>query len=169
MERPDELRFGAEHGIEVPVTIAQPYSVDANLWGRSVESGVLEDPWEEPPRDVFQWTVDPQEAPPDGVLVEVRFEQGIPVAVDGQAMAPEDLVAHLNRLGGAHGVGRIDHVENRLVGIKSREIYEAPGAAILFAAHDALEALTLSRDVMRFKRIVAAQWPRLVYDGLCAS
>ena len=169
MGRPDELRYAAEHGIEVPVTIESPYSVDANLWGRSVESGVLEDPWEEPPRDVFEWTVDPQEAPPDGALVEVRFEQGVPVAADGNTMAPDDLVAHLNRVGGEHGIGRVDHVENRLVGIKSREVYEAPGAAILFAAHDALEALTLSRDVMKFKRVVADEWARLVYDGLWFS
>ena len=166
MGRPDELRYAAEHGIEVPVTVESPYSIDANLWGRSIESGILEDPWEEPPRDVFQWTCDPQDAPPEGVLLEVRFEQGVPVAVDGDVMQPHDLVAHLNRIGGEHGVGRIDHVENRLVGIKSREIYEAPGAAILFAAHDALEALTLSRDVMKFKRIVADEWARLVYDGL---
>jgi argininosuccinate synthase len=169
MGRPDELRYAAEHGIEVPVTIESPYSVDANLWGRSIESGILEDPWEEAPSDVFEWTVDPQEAPAEGALVEVRFEHGVPVAVDGQDMTPEDLVAHLNRIGGEHGVGRVDHVENRLVGIKSREIYEAPGAAILFAAHDALEALTLSRDVMRFKRIVADEWARLVYDGLWFS
>ena len=169
MGRPDELRYAAEHGIEVPVTIESPYSVDANLWGRSIESGVLEDPWEEPPRDVFQWTVDPQEAPPDGILVEIRFEQGVPVAVDGETLPPEKLVERLNEIGGAHGIGRVDHVENRLVGIKSREIYEAPGAAILFAAHEALEALTLSRDVMKFKRIVADEWARLVYDGLWFS
>jgi len=169
MGRPDELRYAAEHGIEVPVTAESPYSIDANLWGRSIESGILEDPGEEPPRDVFQWTADPQDAPADGALVEIRFEHGVPVAVDGEAMQAHDLVEHLNEIGGVHGVGRVDHVENRLVGIKSREIYEAPGAAILFAAHDALEALTLSRDVMKFKRIVADEWARLVYDGLWFS
>jgi len=169
MGRPDELRYAAEHGIEVPVTAESPYSIDANLWGRSIESGILEDPWEEPPRDVFQWTADPQDAPAEGALVEIRFEHGVPVAVDGETMPADALVEHLNAVGGAHGVGRVDHVENRLVGIKSREIYEAPGAAILFAAHDALEALTLSRDVMKFKRIVADEWARLVYDGLWFS
>jgi argininosuccinate synthase len=169
MGRPDELRYAAERGIEVPATVASPYSVDANLWGRSIEAGVLEDPWEEPPRDVFQWTADPAEAPPDGVLVEIAFEQGRPVALDGEPLAAEVLVERLNALGGTHGVGRIDHVENRLVGIKSREIYEAPAATILFAAHQALESLTLARDVSRFKRTVAEEWARLVYDGLWFS
>jgi argininosuccinate synthase len=169
MGRPDELRYAAERGIEVPATVASPYSVDANLWGRSIEAGVLEDPWEEPPRDVFQWTADPAEAPPDGALVEIAFEQGRPVALDGEPLAAEVLVERLNALGGTHGIGRIDHVENRLVGIKSREIYEAPAATILFAAHQALESLTLARDVSRFKRIVAEEWARLVYDGLWFS
>jgi argininosuccinate synthase len=169
MGRPDELRYAAERGIEVPATLASPYSVDANLWGRSIEAGVLEDPWEEPPRDVFAWTADPGEAPPDGVTVEIAFEQGRPVAVDGERLAGEVLVERLNALGGVHGIGRVDHVENRLVGIKSREIYEAPGATVLFAAHQALESLTLARDVMRFKRIVAEEWARLVYDGLWFS
>jgi len=166
MGRPDELRYAEERGIEVPVTVASPYSVDANLWGRSIEAGILEDPWEEPPPDVFEWTVDAAEAPAQGVLVEIRFEQGRPVAIDGEALVAEELVARLNALGGAHGVGRIDHVENRLVGIKSREVYEAPAAVILFAAHQALEALTLSRDVMRFKQVVADEWAKLVYEGL---
>ena len=169
MGRPDELRYAAERGIEVPATVASPYSVDANLWGRSIEAGVLEDPWEEPPRDVFQWTAEPAEAPPDGVLVEIAFEHGRPVSIDGETLAAEVLVERLNALGGVHGIGRIDHVENRLVGIKSREIYEAPAATILFAAHQALETLTLARDVSRFKRIVAEEWARLVYDGLWFS
>ncbi|HEX3607451.1 MAG TPA: argininosuccinate synthase [Candidatus Dormibacteraeota bacterium] len=169
MGRPDELRYAAEHGIEVSATVASPYSVDANLWGRSIEAGVLEDPWEEPPRDVFQWTVDPSEAPPQGALVEIGFEQGRPVSLDGETLAAEALVERLNALGGAHGIGRIDHVENRLVGIKSREIYEAPAATVLFAAHQALESLTLARDVAQFKRIVAEEWARLVYDGLWFS
>ncbi|HET9051692.1 MAG TPA: argininosuccinate synthase, partial [Candidatus Dormibacteraeota bacterium] len=166
MGRPDEIRYAQEHGIEVPVTVESPYSVDANLWGRSIETGILEDPWEEPPRDVFQWTLDPRECPEGGQLVEIRFAQGRPVAIDGEEMAPEDLVARLNETGARNGVGRIDHVENRLVGIKSREVYEAPAAIVLFAAHQALESLTLSRDVMRFKRVVADEWARLVYDGL---
>src|SRR5207253_8776199 len=149
MTRDDEIRYAAQHNIPVPVTADSPYSVDANLWGRSIEAGVLEDPWNEPPRDVFQWTADPGEAPPDGALVEIAFEQGRPVSLDGEPLAAEVLVERLNALGGAHGIGRIDHVENRLVGIKSREVYEAPAATILFAAHQALESLTLARDVMR--------------------
>ncbi len=169
MGRPDEIRYAEEHGIEVPATAASPYSIDANLWGRSIETGILEDPWEEPPRDVFQWTADPEAAPPGGALVEIAFEHGRPVSVDGERLPAEDLVARLNALAGAHGVGRIDHVENRLVGIKSREIYEAPAAVTLFAGHGALEALTLSREVMRFKRVVADEWARLVYDGLWFS
>lgn len=169
MGRPDEIRYAQQHGIEVPATAEQPYSIDANLWGRSIETGVLEDPWEEPPREVFAWTVDAEEAPHSGVIVEVGFEHGRPVTVDGERLAAEELVSTLNALAGSHGVGRIDHVENRLVGIKSREVYEAPGAATLFAAHQALEALTLSREVMRFKRLVADEWARLVYDGLWFS
>ena len=169
MGRPDEIRYAREHGIEVPATVESPYSVDANLWGRSIECGILEDPWEEPPREVFAWTADPQEAPPSGALVEIAFEQGRPVALDGERLDAADLVSRLNALGGAHGVGRIDHVENRLVGIKSREVYEAPGAVILMTAHQALESLTLSRDVMRFKRTVADEWARLTYDGLWFS
>jgi argininosuccinate synthase len=169
MGRSDELRYAAERGIEVPATVTSPYSVDANLWGRSIEAGVLEDPWEEPPRDVFAWTADPDEAPAEGAMVEIAFEQGRPVALDGEALAGEVLVERLNALGGLHGIGRIDHVENRLVGIKSREIYEAPAATLLFAAHQALESLTLGRDVARFKRTVAEEWARLVYDGLWFS
>ena len=140
MGRPDELRYAAERGIEVPATLASPYSVDANLWGRSIEAGILEDPWEEPPRDVFQWTADPGEAPPDGALVEIAFEQGRPVSLDGEPLAAEVLVERLNALGGAHGIGRIEP-----------------------------HGLTLARDVMRFKRIVAEEWARLVYDGLWFS
>jgi argininosuccinate synthase len=169
MGRPDEIRYAAQHGIEVPVTVEQPYSIDANLWGRSIETGVLEDPWEEPPRDVFAWTVDAEDAPGGGAILEVGFERGRPISLDGERLVAEELVARLNALAGSHGVGRIDHVENRLVGIKSREVYEAPAAVTLFAAHQALEALTLSREVMRFKRLVGEEWARLVYDGLWFS
>lgn len=169
MGREEELAYAVEHGIEVPVTAASPYSVDANLWGRSVECGVLEDPWAEPPSDVFAWTVEPQDAPAAGAVIEVGFQHGVPTSLDGERLAPHHLVERLNLLGGRHGVGRIDHVENRLVGIKSREIYEAPAASILFVAHAALEAMTESREVMRFARTVADEWARLVYDGLWFS
>jgi argininosuccinate synthase len=139
-----------------------------NLWGRSCETGVLEDPWVTPPPDAYEWTVDPAAAP-DPVEVVIDFEGGIPVALDGQRLPAVDLVERLHQLGGAHGVGRIDHVEDRLVGIKSREIYEAPAATILHNAHRALEGLTLSRDTLRFDRFVADELARLIYDGLWFS
>ena len=166
MGRPQELEYAAEHGIEVPVTTASPYSVDANLWGRSIETGVLEDPWVEPPDDVYEWTAH-DHAP--GVVVEIGFERGIPVSIDGRRLEGDGLVGELNTTAGARGIGRIDHVENRLVGIKSREVYEAPAAVTLHAAHHALESLTITRDVARFQRIVADEWARLVYDGLWFS
>jgi argininosuccinate synthase len=153
----------------VTTTSESPYSIDANLWGRSIECGVLEDPWVEPPRQVFAWTADPDEAPAGGVMVTIGFEKGVPTTLDGQTLQPQELVSRLNEIAGAHGVGRLDHVENRLVGIKSREIYEAPAAVTLYAAHQALESLTLSRDVVRIKRMLAEEWARLVYDGLWHS
>jgi len=169
MGRSDEIAYAAEHGLEITATKESPYSVDANLWGRSVETGVLEDPWAEPPGDAFAWTVEPRRAPAEGVELVISFESGVPTAIDGTAMASAQLVAELNRRAGAHGVGRIDHVEDRLVGIKSREVYEAPAAVVLGTAHRALESLTLSRDVLRFKRLVADEWAQLTYDGLWFS
>ncbi|HUY97719.1 MAG TPA: argininosuccinate synthase [Verrucomicrobiae bacterium] len=169
MGRPEEIAYAAAHGIEVPVTRESPYSIDANLWGRSVETGVLEDPWVEPPADAYSWTVDPATAPAPGVVVELAFEGGLPVALDGERLEPVALVEQVGALAGAHGVGRIDHVEDRLVGIKSREVYEAPAAVVLDTAHRAVEALTLSRDVLRVKSQLAEEWARLVYDGLWYS
>ena len=166
MGRSDEIAYAAAHGIEVPATIDSPYSVDANLWGRSVECGPLEDPWTEPPEDVFAWTADPLHAPAAGDDIALTFEHGVPVAVDGARLDPEAIVLQLNERAGRHGVGRIDHVENRLVGIKSREVYEAPAALVLHAAHAALETLTLPRDVAHLKRQLSGEWSRLVYDGL---
>src|SRR5678816_4479885 len=147
---------------------ASPYSIDVNLWGRSIETGVLEDPWVSPPADVFEWTVDPGRAPA-ATEISIGFEGGIPVSLDGEFVEPVDLVERLHALGGAHGVGRVDHVEDRLVGIKSREIYEAPAATILHAAHRALEGLTLSKDTLRFNHFVADELARLIYDGLWFS
>src|SRR5215210_295866 len=144
LSREQEIDYAAARGIEIPITKASPYSIDANLWGRSIETGVLEDPWVSPPADVYQWTVDPSAAP-DPVEVTITFEGGVPVALDGDRLEPVALIDRLHDLSGAHGVGRIDHVEDRLVGIKSREIYEAPAATILHAAHRALEGLTLSK------------------------
>jgi argininosuccinate synthase len=166
MGRPQEIQYAQRHGIEITATEESPYSVDANIWGRSVEAGPLEDPWRVPPDDVFEWTSDPHAAPSGGASVVVGFERGIPVSLDGERLAGEDLVIRLNALAGQHGIGRIDHVENRLVGIKSREIYEAPAATVLHAAHTALETLTLGRDVFQLKRQLAEEWARLVYDGL---
>ena len=138
LTRDQEIDYAAERGIEIPITKASPYSIDVNLWGRSCETGVLEDPWVTPPADAYEWTVAAADAPP-AIEIVIDFEGGIPVAIDGERLAPVDLVQRVHDLGGAHGVGRIDHVEDRLVGIKSREIYETPAATILHGAHRALE------------------------------
>ncbi|HYZ01373.1 MAG TPA: argininosuccinate synthase [Candidatus Binatia bacterium] len=169
MNRDDEIAYAQEHGIEVPASAESPYSTDENLWGRSIEAGILEDPWEEPPADVYAWTADPKDCPADPAYVELSFRHGVPVALDGQEIGPVELIEELNRVGGAHGVGRIDHLENRLIGIKSREIYEAPAAVLLLQAHQALEDITLTKDVARFKDTVAQQWAQMVYDGLWFS
>ncbi len=168
LSREEEIDYANERGIEIPITKASPYSIDVNLWGRSIETGVLEDPWVAPPADVFEWTADPAGAP-DPVEVTIAFEGGVPVALDGERLGPVELVERLHALAGAHGVGRIDHVEDRLVGIKSREIYEAPAATVLHAAHRALEGLTLTKDTLRFNRLVADELSRLIYDGLWFS
>ncbi len=168
LTREQSIDYAAARGIEVPVTKESPYSIDVNIWGRSCEAGILEDPWLPPPEDAFAWTVPPSAAP-EPVEVVIGFGGGIPVSLDGEALGPVELVARPNALGGAHGVGRIDHVEDRLVGIKSREIYEAPAATILHAAHRALESLTLTKDTLRFNRLVADELARLTYDGLWFS
>jgi argininosuccinate synthase len=169
MNREDEIDYARQHGIEVPASVESPYSTDENLWGRSIEAGILEDPWEEPPPDVYEWTTDPQRCPDRPAYVEIHFDQGVPVALDGERLPAVELVERLNALGGANGVGRIDHLENRLIGIKSREIYEAPAAVLLLQAHQALEDITLTKDVARFKDFVAGQWAQIVYDGLWFS
>jgi argininosuccinate synthase len=165
MTRDEEIRYAQEHNIPVPVTAASPYSVDANLWGRSIEAGVLEDPWNEPPEDAFAWTINPRFAPEEPTYVTLDFERGVPVALGDERMDGVTLITRLGELAGSHGVGRIDHIEDRLVGIKSREVYEAPAAMVLHAAHTALEELTLSREQLRFKQIVAAEMAQLIYDG----
>ncbi len=168
LTREQSIDYAAARGIEIPITKSSPYSIDVNLWGRSIETGILEDPWASPPPDVYLWTVDPGDAPEPLELV-ISFEGGIPVALDGERLPPAQLVERLNELAGAHGVGRIDHVEDRLVGIKSREIYEAPAATVLHRAHRALEGLTLTKDTLRFNRIVADELAQLTYDGLWFS
>ena len=167
--RDEELQYAAQHNIPVEATKQSPYSTDQNLWGRSIEAGALEDPWVAPPRDAFQWTVDPDQAPDRPELVEIEFEHGRPVALDAEKMDGAPLIERLNQLGGKHGVGRIDHVENRLVGIKSREVYEAPAAVILHDAHRELETLCLSKDAVRFKAHVSQTYADLIYNGLWFS
>jgi argininosuccinate synthase len=169
MSRPESLAYAAAHNIPVEATKESPYSVDLNLWGRSCEAGVLEDPWDEPPPDAFAWTVDPAKAPNEPAFVTIDFEQGRPVALDGVPTDGVPLIDKLNKLGGAHGVGRIDHVENRLVGIKSRELYEAPAGVILHDAHRELETLCLSKQSQRFKTLVAQEYADIIYNGLWFS
>jgi argininosuccinate synthase len=169
LSREQEIEYAQERGIEIPITKASPYSIDANLWGRSIETGILEDPWATPPADVYEWTVDPGAAPGIPTDLTIGFEGGVPVTMDSERVAPVELVERLNALGGQHGVGRIDHVEDRLVGIKSREIYEAPAAAILHTAHAALEGLTLSKEQLRFNRLVADELAQATYDGIWFS
>ncbi len=166
MDREAEIAYAQEHSIQVPVTRDSPYSIDENLWGRSIECGVLEDPWREPPEEIYAWTVAPSQAPDAPAYVEIGFEKGLPVSLDGRETDPVSLVLRLNEIAGEHGVGRADMVEDRLVGIKSREIYEAPAAVTLLAAHEALEALTLSKDQRRLKARIAQEYAELVYNGL---
>ena len=166
MTRQETIKYAGRHNIPVPVTVASPYSVDENLWGKSIECGVLENPWAEPPEDAYSWTKSAAKAPAKPAYIEIGFTAGVPVSLDGQKLDGVSLLQRLNELAGEHGVGRIDHVENRLVGIKSREIYEAPAAVVLLQAHQALEAMTLAKDQLRFKQKVAMEYADLIYNGL---
>ena len=167
--REEELAFAKANNIPVAVTVEHPYSIDDNLWGVAVECGVLEDPMAEPPADAYQITTAPESAPSTPGYVEIEFEAGIPVALNGVPMEGVQLIETLNEIAGAHGVGRIDLVENRLVGIKSREIYEAPAATVLHAAHKELERITLDRLVFHFKQVVSHEYASLIYNGLWFS
>lgn len=169
LSRPAEIEYARKNNIPIPATVDSPYSTDVNMWGRSIEAGILEDPYVEPPRDVWLWTKAPEEAPDKAEVVEIGFENGIPISLDGEEMDSVQLVNRLNQIGGEHGVGRIDHVENRLVGIKSREIYEAPAAILLLQAHQELEDMCLSRDQARFKATISAQISEMIYNGLWFS
>jgi argininosuccinate synthase len=166
MTRAEEIDFARQRGIHVPATVERPYSTDTNLWGRSIECGILEDPWQEPPEDVYALTKSPADCPGQPAYVELTFERGVPDAINGVTMPLVDLIASLGTIAGAHGVGRVDMVENRLVGIKSREIYEAPAAVVLHAAHKELQKLVTTRDLDRFARSVSLKYADLVYDGL---
>lgn len=166
MSREETIKYSEARGIPVPATVNSPYSIDANLWGRSIECGLLEDPWVEPPEEIYAWTKPVEKTPDKPTYIEIHFEKGIPTALDGKKMTAVALVQKLNELAGENGVGRVDMVENRLVGIKSREIYETPAATVLLTAHQGLEALTLGKDQARFKQKVAIEYADLVYNGL---
>jgi argininosuccinate synthase len=166
--REQEIDYALARRIPVSATRRSPYSVDENLLGRSIEAGVLEDPWERPPRDAFRLTTDPSAAPPPSELL-VSFEEGLPVAIDGDELPLAELVRTLNERAGAYGIGRIDMIENRVVGIKSRELYEAPAALVLIEAHRALEDLVLTKPELRTKRELETTWANLVYEGLWFS
>ncbi len=166
--REDEIAYALARGIPVTHTAASPFSIDENLFGRSIEAGILEDPWTAPPEEPYALTSSPTDAPAP-VEVVVEFERGLPVALDGADLALADLVAQLNEQAGAYGIGRIDMIENRSVGIKSREVYEAPAAIALIEAHRALEDLVLTKDELRTKRLLETRWTELVYDGLWFS
>ncbi|MGX4670902.1 argininosuccinate synthase [Cerasibacillus sp. JNUCC 74] len=169
MSREEEIAYAQEHDIPIPIDLDNPFSIDQNLWGRSNECGVLEDPWVEAPEEAYELTTNPTEAPDEPQIVEIMFTHGKPISLDGQKLALENLIQELNKIAGKHGIGRIDHVENRLVGIKSREIYEAPAAITLITAHQELEALTLPREVAQFKPIIEQKLAQTVYDGLWYS
>ncbi|MDD5748454.1 MAG: argininosuccinate synthase [Actinomycetota bacterium] len=169
MTRAQEIEYAKEKGIPVPVTMESPYSVDENLWGRSCECGVLEDPWHEPPADTFEWTALPESGPDEAEYIEIGFERGMPVTLDGKKSDIVSLIETLNRRAGKHGVGRIDLVEDRVVGIKSREIYEAPAAIVLITAHRDLERLTLPYDCLNTKWLLEKEVSRIAYDGLWFS
>jgi argininosuccinate synthase len=166
LSRPDAIAFAAEHGVPIAHTSEKPYSVDANLWGRSIEAGVLEDPWNAPPEDAYAWTASPQSRPAQPEDIEIVFDSGVP---SWNGLRGAQLVAALNAAAGKHGVGRIDMVEDRVVGLKSREVYECPGSVTLVTARKALERVTLTRDELRFKASCDQKYAELVYDGLWMS
>lgn len=165
LSRDRALDYAAEHGIPVQVNKKSPYSIDENIWGRSIECGVLEDPWVEPPEDAFKLTVNPVEAPDDPEYITIGFEQGLPVSLNGEELSFAEIINRLNSIAGKHGVGRVDMIESRLVGIKSREIYEVPAATVLYTAHEDLESLTLERDTFHFKKNIEPEIARLIYFG----
>lgn len=167
--RTDLVNYARENGIDVSATAEKPYSCDRNLLHTSYEGGVLEDPWAEPPEDMFEMTVSPESAPDEPAYVEIRFERGAPVAVNGKELSPASLLAELNGLAGRNGVGRVDMVENRFVGMKSRGVYETPGGTVLHAARRALESITMDREVMRLRDSLAAKISELVYYGFWFS
>ncbi|MFL1997016.1 argininosuccinate synthase [Lysinibacillus irui] len=167
--RDEEIEYAMKHNVPIPATLDSPFSIDQNLWGRANEAGIMEDPWVSPPEEAYGLTVSVENAPNEAEYVEIEFVAGKPVALNGKEMKLADLIQELNAVAGAHGVGRIDHVENRLVGIKSREVYEIPGAKVLLTAHKELEDLTLVKELAHFKPVIEKKLSELIYDGLWFS
>lgn len=163
--RSDLFAYAEKHGIPLPITKDKPYSMDANLMHISYEGGILEDPWQEAPEDIYLWTKNPEDAPAKPEFIEVEFEQGLPVAINGEKLGPVEIVEKANAIAAAHGVGRIDLVENRFIGIKSRGVYETPGVTVLMQAHQAVESLTLDKEVAHLKQSLAAKIAELTYNG----
>lgn len=166
MTRDKEIEYAKEHGISIPASVESPYSIDQNLWGRSIECGVLEYPEKEPPEEVYEWTVPPEKAPNMPEYITIGFEEGVPISLNGAETTPLELVEKVKVIAGKHGVGRIDHIEDRIVGLKSREIYECPAAITILKAHFDLEKMVLTRHEKLFKRGVDHEWAFLVYAGL---
>lgn len=167
--RDEEIEYAMKHNVPIPATLDSPFSIDQNLWGRANEAGIMEDPWVSPPDEAYGLTVSVENAPNEAEYVEIEFVAGKPVALNGKEMKLADLIQELNAVAGAHGIGRIDHVENRLVGIKSREVYEIPGAKVLLTAHKELEDLTLVKELAHFKPVIEKKLSELIYDGLWFS
>ncbi len=165
MNREQEIEYAKEHGIEIPVTSSSPYSVDENIFGRSVEAGNLEDPWNEPPAEVWKWTKNPVSAPEKPDYIEIVFNNGLPNNLNENELSVTEIIKELNQKAGEYGIGRIDMIEDRIVGIKSREVYESPAAMVLIEAHRALEALTLPREVLDFKYLVEDALGTQIYEG----
>jgi len=166
LSRDEEIKYAERNSIPVPTDIDNPYSVDQNLWGRSVECGTLEEPLAEPPEGAYEWTISPENAPAKPEYLIIEFDNGIPVSINGTRQTPVEMIKQLNLIGGKHGIGRIDHIEDRLVGIKSREVYECPAALILIEAHRELEKMVLTRHEVWFKQHIDNEWSNLVYTGL---
>lgn len=164
--REEEIAYAAEKGVPIPADLDNPYSIDQNLWGRACECGILEDPWAAPPKGAYDITKELEDTPDQADIVQITFDKGVPVALDGKEMNLSTLIAELNVLAGNHGIGRIDHIENRLVGIKSREVYECPGAMTLMTAHKELEDLVFVRELAHFKPIIEQQLAQVIYNGL---
>ncbi|GGG14806.1 argininosuccinate synthase [Lysinibacillus alkalisoli] len=167
--RDEEIEYALAHDVPVPATKDSPFSIDQNLWGRANEAGIMEDPWIAPPEEAYGLTKPLEETPDQAEIVEIEFVKGVPVQLNGETMKLADLIQHVNKIAGEHGIGRIDHVENRLVGIKSREVYEIPGAHVLLKAHKELEDITLVKELAHFKPVIEKQLTELIYDGLWFS